>query len=258
MKLSVSDLSFQACCFLFLAVAGAAVAYPLIYVISCSFSSPSAIAIGKVVLWPVDFSISSYRAILNHPLLKSGFFNSLFYVAGGTIMAVSLILLCAYPLSRRDLPDRKFFLAQELQMPLNSLWYINNAMVLYTERRMGEQAEGMDIINRWLTTGDPSTRDRAFSSASFLLGGLIYWCNQDVQNALPDDYFIPPAVFNDADSKRVSDIKAILDPYLQQSIAEFVTGVRDINSDAAWNAYLADLDRLGSRERADLYQKYLR
>jgi ABC-type glycerol-3-phosphate transport system permease component len=110
MKLSASDVSFQVSCGLFLGIGGLAVAYPLIYVISCSFSSPAAIAIGRVMLWPVDFNLSSYKAVLNHVLLRSGFVNSLFYVAGGTTVAVSLILLCAYPLSRRDLPDRKFFL----------------------------------------------------------------------------------------------------------------------------------------------------
>jgi ABC-type glycerol-3-phosphate transport system permease component len=38
-----------------------------------------------------------------------GFVNSLIYVVGGTTVSVVLILLCAYPLSRRDLPGRKFF-----------------------------------------------------------------------------------------------------------------------------------------------------
>jgi ABC-type glycerol-3-phosphate transport system permease component len=37
------------------------------------------------------------------------FANSLFYVAGGTVISVILLLLSAYPLSRRDLPGRKFF-----------------------------------------------------------------------------------------------------------------------------------------------------
>jgi ABC-type glycerol-3-phosphate transport system permease component len=52
----------------------------------------------------------SYRALLNHTLLRSGFFNSLLYVAGGTTVSVSMTLLSAYPLSRKELPDRKFFL----------------------------------------------------------------------------------------------------------------------------------------------------
>jgi ABC-type glycerol-3-phosphate transport system permease component len=37
------------------------------------------------------------------------FANSLFYVAGGTAVSVFLLLLSAYPLSRKDLPGRKFF-----------------------------------------------------------------------------------------------------------------------------------------------------
>ena len=147
---------------------------------------------------------------------------------------------------------------QDLQVPLNTLWYVNNAMILIEGRRFGEQAIGMDAVNRWVTTGDPSVREAALNSPSYLLGALIHWCAQDTHSALPDNMFIPPFVFSDADNKVVGDIKAVLDAYLQQAIAEFVTGVRDINNDAAWNAYLADLDRLGARERAEIYQKYLR
>lgn len=110
MKLAMQDRLFQITCFVFLAIAGLAVAYPLVYVISCSFSSPAALAVGRVVLWPVEFNLASYRAVFSHSLLMSGFANSLLYVFGGTIVAVSLVVLCAYPLSRKDMPDRKFFL----------------------------------------------------------------------------------------------------------------------------------------------------
>ena len=36
--------------------------------------------------------------------------------------------------------------------------------------------------------------------------------------------------------------------YVDQSIAEFVTGTRDINNDAAWNAYLRELENMGLQE----------
>lgn len=149
-------------------------------------------------------------------------------------------------------------LIQEPQMPLNSLWYIYNATIMYRERRMGEQTEGMDIVNRWLTTGDPTIRDTVLNTPSFLLGGLIHWSQEDAPNAIPDDYFIPLIIFSDADSRREADIRAVLNPYLNQSIAEFVTGVRNINNDAAWNSYIADLDRLGAQERAGIFQRYIR
>jgi multiple sugar transport system permease protein/putative aldouronate transport system permease protein len=64
---------------------------------------------GKVFLWPVDVSLDAYKRVLEHPLIIPSFFNSLLYVAGGSVVAVSLVLLAAYPLSRRDFPDRKFF-----------------------------------------------------------------------------------------------------------------------------------------------------
>ena len=110
MKLARADYFFQISCFIFLGVAGLMVLYPLVYVISSSLSSTIAIATGQVILWPVGFNTNSYRVILGQDMLRSGFFNSLIYVAGGTTVRVALILLAAYPLSRRDLPGRKFFL----------------------------------------------------------------------------------------------------------------------------------------------------
>ena len=108
---TTGDRSFYIICIIWLGIAGLSVLYPLIYVVACSFSSVRAILQGKVFLWPVDFSLSAYKAVYNYPLLKSGFLNSLFYVSGGTVVAVSLIVLAAYPISRKDLPFRKFFQA---------------------------------------------------------------------------------------------------------------------------------------------------
>jgi ABC-type glycerol-3-phosphate transport system permease component len=107
-RLSFSDKAFHAACIFFLGIAGLVVFYPLLYCAACSFSSTGAIIQGRVVFWPVEFSLASYKAVLDYGLLRSGFLNSLFYVAGGTVVAVALLLLAAYPLSRRDLPGRKF------------------------------------------------------------------------------------------------------------------------------------------------------
>ncbi|MDR2094261.1 MAG: carbohydrate ABC transporter permease [Treponema sp.] len=109
-RLSLPDKVFHLVCFLWLVIAGISVAYPLIYVVACSFSSTAAIVQGKVFLWPVEFSLASYKAVLGYPLLWSGFFNSIFYAAGSTAVSVSLLFLAAYPMSRRDMPDRNIML----------------------------------------------------------------------------------------------------------------------------------------------------
>jgi multiple sugar transport system permease protein/putative aldouronate transport system permease protein len=109
-RLTASDKNFHVICIVFLGVAGFLVLYPLIYVIACSFSSTTAIIQGRVILFPVDFSIAAYRAVFNYSLLKISFFNSLLYVIGGTIVSVFLLFLAAYPLSRKDMPGRKALL----------------------------------------------------------------------------------------------------------------------------------------------------
>jgi putative aldouronate transport system permease protein len=83
------------------------VIYPLVYVISCSFSSAYAVVTNRVWLWPVDVTLDGYKAVFEHPLIMTGYMNSLLYMAGGTSVNIILLLLCGYPLSRKDLPGAK-------------------------------------------------------------------------------------------------------------------------------------------------------
>jgi multiple sugar transport system permease protein/putative aldouronate transport system permease protein len=63
-----------------------------------------------VWLFPVEPNINAYKSVFSFVRLRSAFVNSLIYVAGGTVVSVVLLLLSAYPLSRKDIPGRKFFL----------------------------------------------------------------------------------------------------------------------------------------------------
>jgi multiple sugar transport system permease protein/putative aldouronate transport system permease protein len=108
-RYSFSDKSFHIIITVILGFSGIVILYPLVYCVACSLSSTQAIVQGRVFLWPVEFSTKAYQSVFNYELLVTGFFNSLFYVAGGTVVAVTLLLLAAYPLSRRDMLGRKFF-----------------------------------------------------------------------------------------------------------------------------------------------------
>ena len=55
------------------------VGYPVIYVISCSFSDPAALQAGKVVLWPVDPCLNAYEFVLQYKQVWTGFRMSVFY-----------------------------------------------------------------------------------------------------------------------------------------------------------------------------------
>ena len=87
-----------------------AILFPLINIVAASFSSPTAVATSRVVLWPVDFSLEGYRAVFSNPYVLTGYRNTIFYTALGTTINVSITPVAAYPLSRKDLPYRGFFM----------------------------------------------------------------------------------------------------------------------------------------------------
>ena len=83
------------------------VAYPIIYVVSCSFSNGIAVSSGQVVLWPVNFSLQGYKIIFHYRSVWVGFANSIFYTVVGTALNMFLSVLAAYPLSRPNYQGRK-------------------------------------------------------------------------------------------------------------------------------------------------------
>jgi putative aldouronate transport system permease protein len=100
---SLGDRVFMFFVYLFLVIALLIVLYPMIYILSASFSDPLAVTAGKVWLFPVDFSLRGYEVTFQNPQIVTGYLNSLFYTVAGTLISVVLTVFVAYPLSRRDL-----------------------------------------------------------------------------------------------------------------------------------------------------------
>ncbi|MDR1972591.1 MAG: carbohydrate ABC transporter permease [Treponema sp.] len=86
------------------------VAYPIIYIFSASFSSPSAVMSNRVFLLPVEPSLEGYKAVLRETKVWVGYANTVFYTIAGTLINITLTILCAYPLSRKDFIGRNFFM----------------------------------------------------------------------------------------------------------------------------------------------------
>lgn len=82
--------------------------YPFWYVLVVSLSSPEAIAkAGGFMLWPGGFNLDAYAAVMKTSDIWIGFRNSVFYVVVGTALSVTLTVLLAYPLSKRNLWGRR-------------------------------------------------------------------------------------------------------------------------------------------------------
>lgn len=104
------DKMFLFCIYLLLTVFLVIVLAPLAYIVASSFSSPAAVSSGRVLFWPVDFTLRGYQVALGDPQVISGYGNSLFYTFFGTLISVTLTIAIAYPLSRKDLFGRNILM----------------------------------------------------------------------------------------------------------------------------------------------------
>lgn len=80
--------------------------YPLLYVLSASFSDPKAVESGQLVLLPINASMDGYAYVFQYKEVWSGYINTIIYTVVGTICNLVVTLPCAYALSRRDMRGR--------------------------------------------------------------------------------------------------------------------------------------------------------
>ncbi len=77
------------------------VLYPLWLILICSVSDPDAVLQAKVLIWPVDFSLMGYEAVLQNNELLGSYLNSIFYTVAGSALSVIVSVAAAYSLSRK-------------------------------------------------------------------------------------------------------------------------------------------------------------
>ena len=75
------------------------VLYPMIWVLSCSFSDPSLVGAGKVILLPKGFNLNGYIYIFQDKNMMIGYANSFYYTIFGTLFSLFLTLPAGYVLS---------------------------------------------------------------------------------------------------------------------------------------------------------------
>ena len=81
--------------------------FPMIYIISISFSDTGAVSRGEVLLFPVDFNIDAYKYVFQDARFARAYRNSIFYAAGSTVASVFFTGIMAYPLSVESFSGRK-------------------------------------------------------------------------------------------------------------------------------------------------------
>ena len=104
------DKAFTVICMVILTLFFVTTLYPIIYVLSASFSSGKAVGSGKVVLWPVDLSLEGYASVFKNRNILTAYGNTILYTAVGAFINIVMAMAAAYPLARRDLPGRNWMM----------------------------------------------------------------------------------------------------------------------------------------------------
>jgi putative aldouronate transport system substrate-binding protein len=141
---------------------------------------------------------------------------------------------------------------------VNYTWNQNLPMLRNQAFRYGEQANDVPQIQEWLRTGNLSLLDAMKANKSYNEVKNVLQATARIPLGTPAEKAIPPLAMDAADTRRIGDIDAVLETALDEAMVEFITGARDINSDAVWNTYLADLDRIGAAEKVTIIRKYLK
>lgn len=88
------------CLFIFFMI----ILLPLINVVASSFSDAKTVNQGKVLFWPVNFTVEGYKAVFEYKGIWRSYANTFLYTIAGTAVNLAMTLICAYPLARRNLP----------------------------------------------------------------------------------------------------------------------------------------------------------
>ena len=103
-RLCFSDKLFYCLTTAFLAFFMLIVLFLLINIVACSFSGSHAVSAGQVYLLPKKFTLEGYKTVFNYRGIWRAYGMTFFYTIVGTVINLAMTMLCAYPLSQRDLP----------------------------------------------------------------------------------------------------------------------------------------------------------
>ena len=139
--------------------------YPLVYVVSASFSDPNALLNGEVVLFPKGFNFNAYKYIFQNDQILVGYGNTIFYSVVGTLYNMVLTICAAYPLSRSDLKGRNLLTVMitftmffgggmiPTYLNLNSLHMLNTRWVMFVPAAIS--ATNFIIMRNYFTHSVP-------------------------------------------------------------------------------------------------------
>jgi putative aldouronate transport system permease protein len=108
MQTVTSERIFYIINYLVLALLGITCLLPLLHIVALSLSDRYEIMSGRVLFWPIGWSLESFDALINGTRIVSAFKNSVVITIGGVALSMLFTIMAAYPLSRSYFFGRRF------------------------------------------------------------------------------------------------------------------------------------------------------
>lgn len=83
---------------------------PMLHVAAISLSSNAAILSRRVYIWPVELNLDSYKVVFSDKTMIKSLLFTVRLTIVHTILCMTMTILAAYPLSKKELKGRNFFL----------------------------------------------------------------------------------------------------------------------------------------------------
>lgn len=105
-----NDKIFYAINLFLLSLVALIVLYPLYFIIIASISDPDAVLAGKVVLYPVDITLSGFQKIIERSDVWRGYLNTIIYTIITVVLSLVVTIPAGWALSRKTLPGKKILM----------------------------------------------------------------------------------------------------------------------------------------------------
>ena len=130
-RMSFGDRLFGIINTALLVLISAFVLFPLVHMLAVSVSEGNYVMRGEITFLPRGLNIGAYRALLSANSIPHAYLNTIIYTTCGTLLAVTMTSLCAYPLSRPKFFCRRFFNFLVVFTMLFNVGLIPNFLVVY-------------------------------------------------------------------------------------------------------------------------------
>ena len=108
---TIGDNIFKIGIYTFVTLCALAMLYPLVNVVAISLANYREYLEKPWMILPSEFNFDGYKYVFRNKMFWKSYGNTLLITSVGTILGLALTILMAYPLSRRELKGKPFFMA---------------------------------------------------------------------------------------------------------------------------------------------------